>query len=450
MSICSSVPNICNTSDLDCCKSPDSNGNVCNKPDSLNDLSIENHNFTSLSNPYIPIKGAILTGGKDHTDALSAATNAKIHVSLSWRPTTDNNLFEKISKVKSQGGCGCCWAVASTTALSDRFAIKHEMPNPDLSFAYTVSCIGPDSGVPSSCQCDRGGDLQTASCGFLNPEKGGRLDTHYPSFNVPKTIIPKCGLMKPCGKGTDYIFNTTGRAHLISSVKIGGIVSILDTPNKTDETNNWNMIKLDIQTNGPLPTTILEWNPEVGGINEYLRLNDGKDFDELPIYNPQNISASQITTTVGKKEFPGGHALVIVGWSAEDYWVIRNSWGVANSPGGGYFKYKMVHNDPSCLTVPRIYLGSLAGGAWTFTAGDKPSGYTPLTHDTNTFTSSNTSQKISVPDTPAPTNPTIQKLKSFFTFKKDGELNLPLVGLVTFGSVILVILLISMLIPQKN
>ena len=106
-------------------------------------------------------------------------------------------------------------------------------------------------------------------------------------------------------------------------------------------------------------------------------------FDDLPIFNPKS-GIKDLQDQIKQAEQghpPVGHALVITGWGkqgGQDYWEIRNSWG--NQVGDGYFKYAMVHNDPSCLAMPRtigVSTSMLVGGAWTFQPEEFPDGYTP-------------------------------------------------------------------------
>jgi len=307
-----------------------------------------------------------LPNAKQKSD-LHTASGTTIPTNWSWRPTSSKN--NKISSVKSQGGCGDCWAVAATTALSDRFAIKYKMKNPELSYLYTVSCIGPDYGIPSKCQCSYGGNLQNASCGFS--KKGARLDSCYPSLiNLPMsdlTIIPPlCPANNCCDKDFSFKIDPDS-SHLMHS---GDVISISSVPNIQTEINTWNMIKRDIFSNGPIPATIIEWT---SSLNVFWDENRGVDFVPSKIYNPYNDRNS-----IDSKKNPSGHAMVIVGWGSEngvDYWEVRNSWGTYG-PGGGYFKYKMIHNDPCCLVIPRLlHSTTLAGGSWRFVPGALPDGY---------------------------------------------------------------------------
>uniref|UniRef100_A0A6C0LWX3 Peptidase C1A papain C-terminal domain-containing protein n=1 Tax=viral metagenome TaxID=1070528 RepID=A0A6C0LWX3_9ZZZZ len=294
--------------------------------------------------------------------ALSAISNIELPKNFTWRPNGDNNI---ISTVKNQKECGDCWAVSSTTALSDRFAIKYKIKNPELSYLYTVACIGPDSGIPSKCQCSNGGNLQSAMCGFAN--KGARLDKCYPSLINLSSMSPQCPTTSCCK--TDYSFKIDKEsAHLITTAKNPtDIVSISSIPDPQKEIDTWNMVKRDIYNNGPIPTTILEWDTaeSKGSLQYFWQTRD----NITSIYDPK----TSITSGV-----PSGHALVIVGWGEENgvkYWDIRNSWG-NSGPGGGYFKYKMIHNDPSCLVIPRLLNGNtLVGGSWKFIPADLPPGY---------------------------------------------------------------------------
>ena len=50
----------------------------------------------------------------------------------------------RMSPVKNQGGCGSCWAFASTTALEGTIAIRKDEPAVRLSEQQSVDCTFRD------------------------------------------------------------------------------------------------------------------------------------------------------------------------------------------------------------------------------------------------------------------------------------------------------------------
>ena len=185
--------------------------------------------------------------------ALSALSTITVPDTWSWRDITNGG--NKITYVRNQRQCGCCWAVASTTALADRFGVVHNKGAPDLSFGYTVSCIGPTfGGIPVGCQCDMGGSLQVAACGFARD--GARLEKCYPSFNAVEGGSASVCPSSPCCATNPVFKIKSGSAHLVIS---GEPTNLRSVPTEDQEKATWELIKREIYSNGPLPTTIAEW-----------------------------------------------------------------------------------------------------------------------------------------------------------------------------------------------
>ena len=79
-----------------------------------------------------------------------------------------------------------------------------------------------------------------------------------------------------------------------------------------------------------------------------------------------------------------GHSVVITGWGTDketkvDYWEMRNTWGEANGPGSGYYRYAMSTSIPKAywtgLDIPLdVGNGDYQGGAVSMLPGPLPKG----------------------------------------------------------------------------
>ena len=292
---------------------------------------------------------------------------SKLPASFSWRDYGGN----QISRVSNQCYCGCCWAMASTQALADRFGIRHGAVAPELAPAWTALGPGVKNGMSASCQC-KGGTLQHATCGFIS--QGARLEKYYPlrlltrdscgekdskERPVPVTLSTDT---KDCGCGAIGSCDTSIFFAKSKSQKI--IAACYNNDINAAQTHI--MIKNELLNYGPCAVTFLVRKNFMN--NYYPKVQKATSWDDVPVYDPTNDN--------NIKDLDGGHAVVITGWGSDKdgvpYWEIRNSWGTFNKPEQwrGYFKYQIVDKDPNNLAVPSLTDdGMLSGGAVTCQAG---------------------------------------------------------------------------------
>ena len=252
---------------------------------------------------------------------------ANIPDTFTWK-TGEYDIMEP----PDQGVCGSCWAVATTSVLSDRFAIKYKIKNPLLSAANTVSCA---STSDYTVGCQDGGLPYNA--GIFFETKGVKTDKCWPyNFgNQPVESSPCLSNLKEgccstcCSQGSTDSLDSADFWNKYYAVQgstqnlyVVGNISILNYPATTLA------VQKEIMTNGPV----------VGTFTCY------KDFQEYWMNYASKGSIYIHDST--KTDDPGGHAVVIVGWGVGTdprdstktirYWQVRNSWG--NSGDNGYCK----------------------------------------------------------------------------------------------------------------
>ena len=199
------------------------------------------------------------------------------------------NFFEStnVTKIiKDQGKCGCCWTIASTTALSYRF--NKLGYNLDLSPQEPLSCYIKD--------CDKGANPINA---IFNLIKNGTVtEKCFPYTSGDGKVVDECPTK--CKDGSEYK-KYYGK---------NGFSTFYDY----SEENYYDIVQI-------LINQLINYGPFLTSINAY------KDFSYLYIMkNCANFIYSHKDNTKDNS----GHALVIVGYGYEQskyYWLAQNSWG---------------------------------------------------------------------------------------------------------------------------
>jgi len=185
--------------------------------------------------------------------------------SMDWR----NNNPSVITPVKDQGGCGSCWAHATTELVEFAVATATGTLEP-LSRQNIVDCT-PN---PNDCGGTGGCEGATAELGFAYvKDKGMASESAYPYQGVDAT----------CNEG------------IAKSAKINGWVVL--TP------NNYTAVLIGVATVAPLAITV--------AANSWFDYSSG------------------VFTGCGT-DFDLDNAVQLVGYgtdSGSDYWTVRNSWG---------------------------------------------------------------------------------------------------------------------------
>ena len=250
-----------------------------------------------------------------------------------------------LSPILSQGNCGNCWAISTTSCLADRFnlfclgqryfrfspyqlticeSVLTEKPSPDLnvrsqinlSAHSTKACYG--NSIVSALQHLYIFGVVRYTC-FTESEQTEFGIKQLQSYS--KIIdLPEC--YKILGKEYDTCADKDTAARFFRCVDFYSIGDNVDA------------IKKDIYKFGPV----------IGGFmvfEDFLEEYDGKTI----YMGPKNKDTKS----------NGGHAVRIVGWGNEDgvdYWWIANSWG-QNWGLNGYFRMKI--GIPECQLEKNVY-----------------------------------------------------------------------------------------------
>lgn len=314
-----------------------------------------------------------------------------------------------IMKPPNQATCGSCWAVSSTSVLSDRWAIKNKKKNPVLAAAVTASCA---NRTGDGCQ---GGYPADAGCFFAY--QGVPQDSCVPySQKCSPTSSVNCTMSGCCGGGGGGGPQPYARSGEIVDTCNQQVISTGchkctngKKPKSLFFAKKKSVVSLGAGSQEAIIQRIKE-NLFAGGpvVAAYKVYADFMTPNKWPggIYiNDRNSPAGQ--------HMAGGHAVTIVGWGKGNagsfgvvpYWIVRNSWGTSWNSGnksdgwnkGGFFKIAMTNQSKNINTdvlfdVPGHFGGGLFGGVTSFQVGDTegtPSlEYHPLDSGTITKTSS--------------------------------------------------------------
>ena len=321
-------------------------------------------------------------------------TNTKITANMSNLNQIDSNLQalnltsgeipteympspDVLSPVRDQKSCGSCWAMSSTSVLSDRFMLMKGIKNLELDPLIPVSCSTNDAG------CNGG---QPSSCGKFFENVGCSVKSSTCQGWDEFCATDQCQNPPACSA-----LNCPNNYKAIEgSTKSLVVMNPDGTPNADLTIIN---IKTEIMKNGSVvcstfvPFAIYDpsyW-PETNGVFMVgkgfydARLKKqfaGQSVAGTPV-DADNFTWDSLITEDGQ---PAGHAMAIIGWGTTpvsalnnqsvEYWTIRNSWGTSWADGG-FFKYAIYNaalgiNITTGLDVPVQSAQGLFGGCTMF------------------------------------------------------------------------------------
>jgi C1A family cysteine protease len=233
------------------------------------------------------------TGAKEEPDTGMAAEPSvyaavPLAASLDW---TDNG-GNYVTGVRNQGGCGSCWAFATTAALESKALITFNTPNADLDLSEQIVLSCTDSlkprGDPGTNNCDGG---YASSAADVLKDYGTALETCYPYTQANGSCGSACA-------------NWQNEAY-----KIAG----------------WNYVVNGSSASASAIKAALQSGPVVGWMRVY------EDF----LSYQSGVYARTST------DFAGNHFILIVGYDdVKEAFKIKNSWGTGwGQSGFGWVSY---------------------------------------------------------------------------------------------------------------
>lgn len=265
------------------------------------------------------------------------ALSIDIPASFSWTNSEDvkkyhPNYSYQIQDPFQQGSCGCCWACATASSLSDRYSIKYNIPTPYLSPVWlTVQTAYLFDTVPSQT-CQTGGDplmaLQWLETNTIKRESCWPMkivSDHAEAVNEPENYVMPNSLPSKC------CFNCCDgeNVHKLENELYGVLqnsshsVVITNSDNSVNSAATVASIQKEILNNGPV----------ICGFQVY---NDFNDYWQYDAPNKKVYVCS--VDTSDETNLEGGHAVCLVGWGVSEdgkrYWVLRNSWGTESGDNG--------------------------------------------------------------------------------------------------------------------
>ncbi|KYQ88584.1 hypothetical protein DLAC_11318 [Tieghemostelium lacteum] len=197
-----------------------------------------------------------------------------------------DNWSDCTSPIRTQAGCGSCWAQVSSGVYADRLCVaSNETIKQTLSPQYLIDCsdncrAGTDTSNPLNCNNGCYGGYIDLTLQFINSH--GIVNEQCYQYEASENTCPS-----QCGDGTPIDSVT-----LLNGGSCNTYASLSD-------------VQLDIMKNGPVIAT-------------FTLYQQFKDYD------------GGVFSLSGSPEALEGHAARVIGWGVDNgvpYWTAANSWG---------------------------------------------------------------------------------------------------------------------------
>jgi len=233
-----------------------------------------------------------------------------------------------ICPVIDQGTCGSCWAIATASALGDRFNIQSRgLLNIQLSPAKIILC-------------DQEGGKEFSKSSKLNKESIGKTACFGNSLVDACRYLYQFGTPEetciPYAKKLDKFpslssFSDTNKVPLCTDIT----GPYRDTCSEGDPQRLFRALHFygiagipsDRGSSENIQSNIYKWGPVVTAFQLYSDFYTFNASEEIYRWNGKGVPV-------------GGHAVCIMGWGIEGdqpYWIVKNSWGV-DWGMNGYFR----------------------------------------------------------------------------------------------------------------
>ncbi len=235
-----------------------------------------------------------------------------------------------LARVKTQGVCGCCWAMATAKTLSERYALlSRGKLAVELSPYMMVMCEGT---IFPSVPYDKleNINLQAHTAGACNGNTLFTAMNFLYAIGLCDTTCVNQGKFSEYGIKDLETIEDPENVPMCQSILGHNYDRCLDREKAVRFYRTIAGYQVDSNIES-IKQEIYKWGPVSAGFQIYDNFMEG--YDGTTIYmGPDDKSNPQ-----------GGHAIQIMGWGKEngvDFWWICNSWGT-DWGLSGYFRMKM-------------------------------------------------------------------------------------------------------------
>eukprot|EP00009_Paramoeba_aestuarina_P012891 CAMPEP_0201523240 /NCGR_PEP_ID=MMETSP0161_2-20130828/19117_1 /ASSEMBLY_ACC=CAM_ASM_000251 /TAXON_ID=180227 /ORGANISM="Neoparamoeba aestuarina, Strain SoJaBio B1-5/56/2" /LENGTH=305 /DNA_ID=CAMNT_0047922287 /DNA_START=66 /DNA_END=983 /DNA_ORIENTATION=- len=231
---------------------------------------------------------------------------------VDWGNMNGKNYLSTVRNQHIPQYCGSCWAMGSTSAMSDRLNIAQggAFPSHYISVQEVIDCGGAGS-------CDGGDDAGVWEYAYLN----GLMDE---TCNNYQAINQDCNDQNKCGTcNTQSCSPVSEKDYKLYKVSEYGPVA------------GWEAIKAEVAHRGPVSCSIqATWQLE----NNYT----GGIFSECM----DETHANHVVSIVGYHHDPSDP-------SDTPYWIVRNSWGTPWGMEGMFLLPMNIHGENCDLGIEK-------------------------------------------------------------------------------------------------